>query len=164
MLKYILIFLLVGGSVNWQEALSQCPSFSGTDLIRLTRKKSAARADYMRKKNAQLLLNREKCNNKTYVACKNHISDQEWHWQEIITMNSCDKIITYSTSDEQHFAELKARLLAKSEVVGSRTYDGLDFEIHQNRRYIIELNEHPNEEGLMFYMMNVIRVRDSNSQ
>ena len=144
------------------QGVAQCPNLSAQNINRLARKSFESRNKFMKEKNARLLTmkgKRSECEYRTFVRCQNYINDQQWHWQEIITFHSCDKIITYSTSNEIHYQELKSQLLRQSQKVGTRNYDGLDFEIYQDKRKVIELNQHPNQEGMMFYMLNVIRLK-----
>ena len=100
----------------------------------------------------------EGCKYQTYVRCKNYIDDQHWHWAEIITINSCDQVVSYSTSMGDLFQEFSIEFLSKYHQVDSRSYDGLDFEVWQDRRgKVVELNEHPSAEGITFYLMNILR-------
>jgi len=100
----------------------------------------------------------EKCEYRTYVRCKNYINATQWHWAEIITLNSCDQKISYSTADQEHFARLRRGLIRRGKSLGSRSYENLDFEVYQNKKgQIMEFNEHLNKQGKMFYLVNIIR-------
>jgi hypothetical protein len=139
----------------------QCDLLRPTDLNQLARMSFAKKLKKLKKENAILLTSRgsqEKCQYRTYTRCKNYINDSEWHWAEIISLNSCDKILSYSTFDQSHFNELKSDLTKRHQSIGVRTYENLDFQVFQNRRdQVIELNQHPNEQGMMFYLINFIR-------
>ena len=136
------------------------------EMLQIRKINQVARASFPKKNklltqhNAKLLDikgDKEKCEYRTYTACQNFISDSQWHWVEIISFNSCDEILTYSTSDQAHFAELKKEFLKKYKPIGMRTYDGLEFDVYQNKRgQVVEIDEHPNPQGLTFYLMNVM--------
>lgn len=62
--------------------------------------------------------------------------------------------MTYSTSNQKHFNTIKSTLTKGYQAVGNRTYSELEFEI----------NEHPNQEGIMFYLINIIRTRTTKTR
>lgn len=115
----------------------------------------------LNKKNARLLSivdDENQCEMRTYVLCKEFISDTQWNWGEIISFNHCDQILSYSTSFQEHFTKLKEELTSRYKYVGKRQYHDLEFEVYQNRRgQAVELNQHPNPQGKMFYLINILR-------
>jgi len=155
-------FILFGSNICMNTDLAaQCKFLDTRDINVLVRSSHKSKVKKLNKRNATLLSidsDKEKCEYRTYTACKNFISAEQWHWAEIISFNSCDRILTYSTSDKAHFQTLKNELLKEYKPIGIRTYDGLEFQVFQNRRgQVVEIDEHPNPQGLTFYLMNVIR-------
>lgn len=157
-ISVLLILVLV--FVPGLESFGQCTFLRPSELKQLARISFEKKLIRLKKVNAKLLSQRsdhEKCEYRTYTRCKNYISDSQWHWAEIISFNSCDQIVSYSTSEEEHFLKLKTDLTKRFTLAGTRSYDGLEFEVFQNRRQAIEINQHPNEQGKMFYLINIIK-------
>lgn len=159
--KLLTALFIFGSSLLMTDLAAQCELLTTRDINVLVRGSHKNKVKKLNKRNAKLLSiegDKEKCEYRTYTACKNFISAEQWHWTEIISFNSCDKILTYSTSDRSHFLALKQEFLKKYRPIGVRTYDGLEFQVFQNRRgQVVEIDEHPNPQGLTFYLMNVIR-------
>lgn len=155
----IILFYL---GICWQTK-AQCEYLTSSKLRQLAKSAYAKKIETLQQqKTTQLLEKNEKpdCEATTFVSCKNFINDKQWHWDEIISFSSCDKILTYSTSNEKHFRKIKASLTRNYTSTNRRSYSGLDFEIFEDENgQAIEINEHPNEEGIVFYLINIIRVR-----
>jgi len=151
-----LLILLVG-----YYGKAQCKMLSAAQLKRISKAKYQKKLLYLDHKLASAISideDEQKCEYRTYVRCKNYINDTQWHWAEIITLNSCDDKISYSTADQKHFALIRRGLIRKGKRLGKRSYENLDFEVFQNKKgQVMEFNEHPNQQGKMFYLVNLIR-------
>ncbi|MCB0666063.1 MAG: hypothetical protein KDC80_09590 [Saprospiraceae bacterium] len=144
------------------ELKAQCDYLKSAEIRHLASVNNDRRIKKLNKLNAKLLSIQDDDNNcslRTYVLCKVYINDTQWHWQEILSFNSCDQILSYSTSSEEQFQYLKNRLLNRRyHFVEKRSYNNLDFDIYQDARgRAIELNTHPNPQGKIFYLINILR-------
>ena len=163
--KKLLIILFCFGALL--QAKAQCEYLNPSTLQQLAQRSYAKKIETLHEKNAtQLIEKNEKpdCEATTFVSCKNFINDKQWHWDEIISFNSCDKILTYSTSNKKHFKKIKVGLTRNFTSTGYRNYSGLDFELFEDKNgQAIEINEHPNEEGIVFYLINICLLYTSPS-
>lgn len=145
------------------QAVTQCEYLSSSTLRQLAQRSYAQKIETLHDKDATQLIDKNEkpdCEATTFVSCKNFLNDQQWHWDEIISFSSCDKILTYSTSNERHFKKIKAGLTRNLIATGHRNYSGLDFELFEDENgQAIEINEHPNEEEVVFYLVNIIRTK-----
>ena len=145
------------------QAKAQCEYLTSSTLRQLAKSSYVKKIETLhQQKTTQLLEKNEKpdCEATTFVSCKNFINDKQWHWDEIISFSSCDKILTYSTSNKKHFKKIKASLTRNYTSTSHRSYSGLDFELFEDENgQAVEINEHPNEEGIVFYLINIIRVK-----
>ena len=158
-------FLWVGicflGLVSLPQVVAQCKLLSPNHLRQISKadyKNKIRLLDHRLASNISIDEDDQKCEYRTYVRCKNFISDTQWHWAEILTLNSCDEKLTYSTANQKHFARIKGRLKGRGATnLGERSYGGLDFEVFRSKRgLVVEFNEHPNEQGKMFYLVNIL--------
>ncbi|MEL6923036.1 MAG: hypothetical protein AAFO94_03235 [Bacteroidota bacterium] len=145
----------------FQPVTAQCKLLRPSQLSKISKVKYQAKLELLDHRLASAISIKEdeaKCEYRTYVRCKNYISDKEWHWAEIITLNSCDEILTYSTANREHFQTIRRGLARGAKSMGTRSYDGLFFEVFRNKRgQVIEFNQHLNEQGKLFYLVNIIR-------
>lgn len=159
--KILLIGLFCFGCFSQIKA--QCKYVSPATLRQLARAPYSKKINKLNKKNATQVIEKKEgidCDATTFTLCKNYISDEQWHWDEIISFSSCDKILTYSTSNEMHFKKIKKILTRRYKPIGTRNYSGLDFEIFQDKKgQALEINAHPNQEGIIFYLINIIRTK-----
>ncbi|MEM9888308.1 MAG: hypothetical protein AAF849_20610 [Bacteroidota bacterium] len=149
-------------AIVFLSAGAQCKYLDATTIRRLAKSSYSSKMDRLHQKGAeQAIVNKiNDCQFNTFVACQNYIGDEKWHWAEIISFNSCDKILTYSTSNQAHFSNIKSTLTKSYKSIGHRTYDQLAFEVYQDKKgSVIEINKHSNEEGIMFYLINIMKTR-----
>ena len=158
-----ILFLVFFCFACFSQTKAQCKYLSPSKLRQLARISYSKKIETLFNNNAKQLIEKKEepdCLATTFVLCKNYISDKHWHWAEIISFSSCDKILTYSTSNEKNFKRIKSRLLRGYKSIGTRAYSGLDFEVYQDKKaQVIEINEHPNQEGILFYLINIIRTK-----
>ncbi len=159
----ILFGLLIFSFIAWPPSYSQgqCKGLKSSELKRLARFSFDKKVKMLRDKQAKIVAMRSdslKCEYRTSALCKNYISDQEWHWGEVLTFNSCDQILTYSTADSLHYYKVMTQLTRRSTYIGERSYSSVDYKIYQlANKQVLELNKHRNKEGKTFYMMNLLK-------
>ena len=153
--------LLFLSGLPLQMTWGQCKLLSSSQLNRISKVDYEQKLRYLDHKLASAISidnDLQKCEYRTYVRCKNYINDQQWHWAEIITLNSCDEKISYSTANQEHFARLRRGLIRRGTSLGTRSYEKLHFEVYQNKKgQVMEFNQHLNEQGKVFYLVNIIR-------
>ena len=159
----ILLSPLILTFLAWTPSYGQgqCKGLKSSELKRLARFSFDKKVKMLREKQAKIVAIKSdslKCEYRTTALCKNYISDQEWHWGEVLTFNSCDQILTYSTADSLHYHKVMAQLTRRGTYIGERTYASVDYKIYQlaNKR-VLELNKHRNKEGKTFYMLNLLK-------
>ena len=155
----LLVVSLIGLNISFLSA--QCKLLSAAQLRNLAKASFIKKIEKLYDKNAKVISvngDRDDCEYRTFALCKNYLSDTQWHWAEIVTFNSCDRILSYSTSFKEEYDDMLQKLMRRYKKVGERSYNGLDFEVYQNQRgHVVEINAHPNPQGMMFYLVNILR-------
>ncbi len=161
----LLCKLIVGSFliVTLGTASAQCEFFTDKDLLELAKLEYKDKAQKLNQSGAVVKTSKgykPNCQYRTYVRCKKFISDEKWHWSEIITFNACDNVITYSTSDRENFRRIVGLLRRRASESGKRAYDNLEFTLFEGQDLAFETNVHPNEEGVDFYLLNLLRTTE----
>ena len=154
------LFIVIVISLTIQLGHAQCPLLTRPELIKLRKMSTKQRKPFLverQSKSIKTVPGTEKdCAVYTFGRCKEFLNDRQWYWSEVITYRECDRVLTYSTSDEGHFKEVMTRILQDYSTIGTRTYGGLTYTMYENEDgKLIEINHHPNEEGIVFWMTNM---------
>lgn len=107
----------------------QCKGLTSSEIKKLARSNFPKKLKILRDNQAKTMAVKAdslQCEYRTLALCKNYISDAKWHWAEILTFNSCDQIVTYSTSDSLHYHQVVTQLTKRSSLIGERTTITLD--------------------------------------
>ena len=140
--------------------LAQCSPLRSSALLKLKEMPFDEQENFQFDKNSKFLAVKQdvekECHIYTYGRCRAFINDEQWYWSEVITIRKCEHVLTYSTSNEENFRTIERYLLRGFSKSGERSYGGLQYTLFENDKgQIIEVNSHPNDGGIMFWMINL---------
>ncbi len=139
---------------------AQCTLLESSELSKIRKLSFLQKKGFIQQRQGKLLTTKPgmeiNCPIYTFGLCQEFLNDKQWYWSEIITYRQCQKVVTYSTSDESHFKKILSQLLTGFTATGSRSYGGLDYSMYENPSgKLIEVNHHANDAGITFWMVNL---------